>query len=580
MLSRIVKYNPLRIVTLIVALSLLHFIGLAQNTHSVTTQAELTTALTAARNGHIIEIAPGTYELTSTVNIRHGITIRGSMVNGFPVLDSGGNATTIIRTNAPSLFNVQIPAGHNPFRISNVQFLRMQSQGGGGNSNGGFINATGATTVVELNNLRVSTHVANQGGAIYLASSAQMTINNSTFFDCRSSSNGGVVFMTGGSKMTVNNSVFTGNHSESGQRQAGGGVFAVTGSLTELTIDDCIMNSNTSAGHGGVFYVDGAIVTVSNSDMFDNEIPPGRNGGAAYLTGNARMTVSHSFIVGNRSKQGGAGFFLNGRNDLFLNFVTMVGNINSGNSEGAIGADINSNINITGSVITGNETSGPFGNDLPSGIGITVNNSVVGTDFVVNGDTVIPDVVGPGDVVIDSTDPNNIVIIVSIPTTIPGPGGTTITIPIPLDEDGNPTIGAGGGGHAGFNPVSIMFSVSNNLVCVDEQVTFTVQTAHFTNVQITQGSNIEFRLYLMLDGTNRTLIESKNGTVQGTEFIVIRNNVAIDRFRVYMHYITDDYDSNPNRTVISNEQSLIVFPELPTRSIDHTRNTEEEIIDP
>ena len=543
MLPHIVKYNPLRIVMLIAAFCLLHTTGKAQSVFYVNTLAELNSALTgtsSAREGDTIQIGPGTIgPITATYTISAGITIQGSV-------NSDGTPATTLITSSARMFNITTSAGAGVVTIENL-VITAQSQAG--NPGAGFINATGANTNIVVDNVVASGFRATQG-------------NNA----------GGVIAVGAGAQMIVRNSMFNDNQGRHG------GVFGVTGATTYLEVENSRMYENSATnGDGAVFHITAGTVLVINSHIYDNTLPPARQGGTAYLTGGATMTVHRTYIVGNTTTHGGAGFLLDrGCNTLNLSFVSIVGNNNFGQAAGAIGAGVCDTINITHSLITGNlTTGGNFGNDLTpgAGINIAIDSSIVGEDYFINNDSVIHGVISPGDVVVGEDGH----VIVNLQDYIIDEGGNIIEIPYPRDEDYNINIGAGGSGKTQIISISVVLTVSDSVPCVDASVTFTVEMRNIQYVKLA-SENIEYRLYLMV-GSSRVLIESKTtNTITGTTFTINRPNVALERFRVTAEYTINAVDiigriTPEQKNQISNEQILMVVPPLEISGIDHSRNT-------
>ena len=131
------------------------------------------------------------------------------------------------------------------------------------------------------------------GGAIYVESSANITVNESRFVE-NNGSNGGAIYSN--ALLNVNNSTFILNSASNN----GGAIFA----QKLLTLDHCTFVRN-SASQGGGAILGGGLLEVKNCTFTGNFA---RNSGGAIFNnaGSASFTVNDSTFKGNSSQNGGA----------------------------------------------------------------------------------------------------------------------------------------------------------------------------------------------------------------------------------------------------------------------------------
>lgn len=191
-------------------------------------------AVAAAVSGDTIEIAAGTYALTSTINlVGKQLVIRGAV-------DAAGNPATVL-------------SGGGALQVFNLAVLSPSTS---------------------IENLVITNGRGDYGGAINLYG-ASPVFRNCAFRDNRAQWKGGVMFLNDSSP-TLIDCELTANvvrHDGGGTAEAGGAVFVSTGTLT---LESCTLSGNTSDHYGGAIYLSSAgIVTLSSTQICGNTAPNG-----------------------------------------------------------------------------------------------------------------------------------------------------------------------------------------------------------------------------------------------------------------------------------------------------------------
>jgi hypothetical protein len=192
----------------------------------------------------------------------------------------------------------------------------------GNNTSRVFTNNTGAVT--NINNLRItagngaSTIVTGRGGAVY---------NN-------------------GGNLTLDSVIITGNTA------ANGGGTNNAGTAT-MTINNCVISSNTvTGGGGGSQNFAGNTLNVSNTTYSNNTSNSTTSGGGA-IQANGTVNVVNSTFSGNNAIAGNGGaFFFNGT-VLNITNATISGNTSTQNSGGITKSNANPG-NLRNTIIAGN----------------------------------------------------------------------------------------------------------------------------------------------------------------------------------------------------------------------------------
>jgi predicted outer membrane repeat protein len=238
--------------TIIVSLALGLLLGLSvlvmQPAAMAAATGMLQTLIDNAPNGGTINVSPGTYTESLTVN--KTLTLTGV-----------SSSTTIIQAVTGQRV-ITVTAGHD-LRLENLAVTGGQSGGGGG---GIYLqNGNGSLTLV---NCRIANNSATYGGGVF-----------------QEGASGRVDVI--GSRIELNTST---NH--------GGGLY-VNGSAA---FTNTLVLSNTASFHGGGVHVQTGRVDVSDG-VFSNNRAQGGNGGAINLNGN--LSLSGTLIVSNTALNGG-----------------------------------------------------------------------------------------------------------------------------------------------------------------------------------------------------------------------------------------------------------------------------------
>ena len=366
----------------------LHYSATAQTTtRSVNTAAQLTTAITEARNGSglwEIHLSEGEYNLTAIQRLRTGVSIIGAANGG----------TKITSTNV--IFEME--AGSN-LDTSYIKNLTLTTDGAGGLGGGVVRILNDISTRVVIDNCNISTKVQNLGGAVLVASdAAYVRIENTIIHDC-------------------------------------------------------------FANMGGAIYVNRGTVDINHSKIFDNEA--GTSGGAVYSTGGAIVNVFRTFVVGNTSQAGGAGFHLAaGLSTLNLTNAIIVGNESkSGAQIGGIAAGA-SVVNIEKTIITDN-----IQGDISTAGTFTIDSSIIGYNYHYDGQ-IITDIIESSNIQIGSDG----TVVINLPT-----HQGNVLIPFPFG-DNCMDIGAE------CIPLPFIFDKSDKFACVGDEVIFTVNIGTATGI--------------------------------------------------------------------------------------------------
>ena len=182
-------------------------------TYNVRANGDIQTAIDAASNGDIIQLAAGTYNITTTIDPA------GKQVTIIGTVDGNGDPTSILD-------------GGNPVGgTSGVRVLICQ-------------NSETSATVFE--NLVIQNgYSSSDGGGMYNTSSSP-TLTNCTFTSNSASASGGGMRNVSSSSPTLTNCTFTDNLAA-----YGGGMRNVSSSSPTLT--DCTFTSNSADIGGGMY---------------------------------------------------------------------------------------------------------------------------------------------------------------------------------------------------------------------------------------------------------------------------------------------------------------------------------------
>ncbi len=252
-------------------------------------------------------------------------------------------------------------------------------------------NTPGNITVLgDVTTASSSTHTAADGGGIYGAERANITLINSSVTDNIAGGVGGGIGVEDDSQLSISGSLISGNMAgfkhdgasvSTGQKH-GGGIY--TRERVQLTLEGSVIKENVTNGQGGGLYqIEDSTVSISGS-TFESNIA-GREGGGYYQTStNSRSNVSNSTFTGNQ-----AGVFTDPDYAYVLYDTETTGNVATDLAVGqtittATGSGViiyraqNTNSTTSGTLLLSNVTGSFTNNQL-------LDNGVVGNTALVNG---------------------------------------------------------------------------------------------------------------------------------------------------------------------------------------------------
>jgi hypothetical protein len=262
-------------------------------------------------------------------------------------------------------------------------------------ADGGAIQNFGSLT---LNSSSVLNNFALSGGGIDSNALTNLSLNNSIIDGNTGGIQGGGVFFTG-TLFDINNSTISNNTSV----RAGG--FWNSGGTLTMNYSTVSFNSATGNQSGG--FENSGIATINNSTISNNSAAS--NGGGA--TNNSTLTINNSTFSNNTAVNEGAGLF-NANGTTNLNYSTVSANIASSVAGGL--TLFGGTINLQSSIVAGNQAAVPANADC--------NTSVVSLGYNLSGINTGCGLSGTGDInVVPAT----------VFTTVLGPlannGGPTMT---------------------------------------------------------------------------------------------------------------------------------------------------------
>ena len=529
MLIRIKKYNLLRIVALVVALGLSCVLA-AQSTITVgpvASRADIQAALNAVGPGGTVYIQGGPFNLESTPSWEVGPAAL-TLPAGVSLVGVGDTQVVFNLSGGARLFNVM--GSSNPNHVSRIENIRMTGTSTVWHDGAAIHTRTsGADTArLELNNVHISMTAGNRGGAIF-ADAAHITIRNSNI---------------------MNNNAHV------------GGAFHLTNSFVQVFNSRIGNNGAVGAGvqQGGAFWISGGYLFIQRSQLFNNVTGGTGQGGAIFIGGsNTTVVLDHCDVVNNTSINGGSAFFICGvNNTLTLTYSTISQNDNTGGgAAGAFaicGADNTSTVNIRSSIVSGNSNaSGEHDDDVDDNPNISIDNSVIGDDFVVSNDPnheCLP--VGCNDSVPDGSircvycdifRPGDIVV---------GDSGATSTPPIIFPDGEEVEVGSGGGATA-----TLVLIIANEIICPAGTIQLTVNQTNMQNVQLWRVDQY---------GNNISLVGSPT-----TATVLFTVNPIFGVPVMFFQARGRSQDGN-NPWIYTELREALILPFVTSDPIDHVRN--------
>lgn len=199
-------------------------------------------------------------------------------------------------------------------------------------------NATDKTVVVNGGGL-VTLDGENLRQLFFVFGTGDLTLNNISLVD-GNASQGGALYVDTHAQATVNGSYITSNSANSG-----GGVY----NRGVLTINSTTLGSNIASGNGGGVYNNGGTVTITDSYLVSNQA---QNGGAVYTVG-GQLTLQRSAVCSSAISSSGGGVFAAG--------PTTITNVTFSNNRAARGGGLYTAANTTVLNATFNENRADLG---------------------------------------------------------------------------------------------------------------------------------------------------------------------------------------------------------------------------
>jgi len=344
----------------------------------------------------------------------HTIALTAALPN---IIDASTVGTVTINGTGASLLTIDAQGGNfSIFTINaggDLNISGVTVTGANSGTFGGAFRTSGTTTI---SNSTISSNTASQGGGIWNAGSANLTVNNSTLSGNAALTEGGAIWNDGGATVHINSSILSGNLATTPSgvfgtgnggaiRNNSGGTITISDSILSgnnanyggaidntrgtLTITNSTISGNTSRTSGGILNYYGT-VTISDSTLSGNT---SYNGGAIW--NNSNLTITNSTLSGNTSKTSGKGGGIYNRFDGTLNIANTTLASNTANLGGGIfngGA-----LTLTNSTLSGNSATtnggGIYNTNQGTHVGIiNIANTIIanstGGDYVGIGSTI------------------------------------------------------------------------------------------------------------------------------------------------------------------------------------------------
>jgi len=241
---------------------------------------------------------------------RSQVTFSGSTATG----NTAGNMGGAVAAN-----------GASTFKVSGSTFDKNTSLGGYGGAvciyesstftsssgiyknnlcedgNGGAIYIAGGTTTFS-NSLTITGNKGSLGGAIY-AKSATITIPKGTIKNNTAVNNGGAFYLTSTVNMTLNNATLQGNTA-----YRGGAIHL--GTSCTLNSTSTAFTSNSSTDHSGAMYLGSGANATLDKATFTSNVASGGSGGAIYTDESGTINITNSSFTGNEAATNGGAILL------------------------------------------------------------------------------------------------------------------------------------------------------------------------------------------------------------------------------------------------------------------------------
>ena len=298
-----------------------------------------------AQAGDTIVFSPkayGTITLTSgPLEVATSVSIQGPGASKLTV--SGDDSSTVFDVNSGATSSI------SEMTITDGLGAIFGQASGGGIFNQGTLTLNDA--VITGNTNTTSFYYSGYSGGGGILNQGTMKIAGSTIYGNTGIDGGGI---DNSGTLTISDSTVSGNSCRSG---GGGGIF----NQGTLTLNDAVVTGNTSptrnvfeylfSGGGGVF--NGGTLTIAGGSVTDNS-----GGGAGGIESNGSLTIKDATISGNTAPGFfGVGGILSG-NSGPASSLTVIDSTISGNTGTDVGGIDGYNMDLVGSVVSGNNAGG------------------------------------------------------------------------------------------------------------------------------------------------------------------------------------------------------------------------------
>jgi predicted outer membrane repeat protein len=311
---------------------------------------------------------------TGQITMSKDLTVDASALAGGITLD--GNANSRIFEFAPGTTSA----------LTGFTLTNGEVSGASPDNQGGAIYIS-ETANLTLTDITVSNNTAIEGGGIY--NDGNLTLNNTTLSDNTSSFDGGGIFNERASTLTIDHSTFSFNEASSG-----GAIL----NDSSVTISNSTFSENFANSSGGAIANEfEAVLTLSRSTLSYNYADT--NGGGIYNDGD--LTLNSSTLFANETFTDGGAIFNDNDGNLTLNNSTLSINIADTNGGGILNEG---NLTLNNSTLAGNEASNSGGGIYSDTGSLTLDNSIVANNTADTSDN-IEGSIDAGDDNITSGDP-------------------------------------------------------------------------------------------------------------------------------------------------------------------------------
>lgn len=273
-------------------------------TFNVSNPSDFQTALTTAQGNNeddVINVAPGTYSITSTLTYQttdgdngHSLTIQGAGA-GATVLDGDGT-TQILIIDTDSDSNGGDSGGD--VTVSGIGFKDGNAVLAGG---GAIVTSYSGVLALSNNIFSGNTSGLMGGGAAVSALFGSASLTNNSFSDNYSPQGGGAVVLSDSGTLSVTGNVFDGNSS-----LTGGGAYIVIGSGSAVLANNIFSNNSAFDGGGLRGNSQSGTITLTNNTLSGNTAAD--SGGGAWFelfNDSSQLRIYNNIFWGNISTPGG-----------------------------------------------------------------------------------------------------------------------------------------------------------------------------------------------------------------------------------------------------------------------------------